>query len=127
MKTLIRLEEAALTIASIYLLSYHSLRLPAWVWALLFFAPDISMLGYLFGNKWGAFTYNLFHHRGVAIAVAGWGFWWQQEVLLAAGLLLLAHASFDRIWGYGLKFTSGFKDTHLGSLAKPTPGYKSAA
>lgn len=34
---------------------------------LLLLGPDISMIGYAGGNKMGAFMYNLFHHKGVAI------------------------------------------------------------
>lgn len=118
MKTVLKAEEAAMTAVAIYFLWQHSLGLSAWLWVLLFFAPDISMLGYLANPRIGAFTYNLFHHRGVAILVAALGYYLNIEVLLSVGILLFAHASFDRIWGYGLKYETGFKDTHLGSLEK---------
>ncbi len=32
------------------------------------------------------------------------------------GLVLLAHSSFDRVFGYGLKFADSFKNTHLGPI-----------
>lgn len=117
MKTLLKLEEAAMTAASLYFLSLHSLGLSVWLWVLLFFTPDIGMLGYTLGHRIGAFSYNIFHHKGVAIALMAIGYFFQSEVLLAIGILLFAHSSFDRIWGYGLKYTSGFKNTHLGQLA----------
>ncbi len=107
-----------MTLAAIYLLTFHHLGLSVWIWVLLFFSPDISMLGYAVNAKAGAFCYNLFHHKGVAILLVAAGYGMQKEVVLAAGLLLFAHASFDRIWGYGLKYATGFKDTHLGSLEK---------
>lgn len=119
MKTVLKLEEAAMTAVAIYFLSIYSLGLPAWVWVLLFFAPDVSMLGYLVNNKAGAFLYNLFHHKGVALLLVAAGYYFETEVVLATGILLFAHASFDRIWGYGLKYLTGFKHTHLGSLEKP--------
>ena len=118
MKTTLQLEEVAMTIVSIYFLSTYSLGLSVWVWVLLFFAPDVSMLGYLWNARLGAITYNLVHHKGVALVLIGIGYGVQNEVLTATGILLFAHASFDRIWGYGLKYQTGFKDTHLGSLEK---------
>lgn len=116
MKYVIKLEELAMTLLAIYFLEKYSLGFSWWVWALLFFAPDISMLGYLINTRVGAFTYNLFHHKGVALVVAVSGYWMNNEWLTATGILLFAHASFDRIWGYGLKFGDNFKNTHLGPL-----------
>ena len=74
------------------------------------------MLGYLINTRIGAVAYNLFHHKGIALLLAALGYYFQNEMLLAVGLLLFAHASFDRIWGYGLKYPDSFKHTHLGSL-----------
>lgn len=105
-----------MTLASLYFLSLHNLGLPVWIWFLLFFAPDISMLGYLSRNKVGAISYNIFHHKGVALAIAFAGYFMNNEILLAGGTLLFAHSSFDRVMGYGLKHFSGFKHTHLGNL-----------
>jgi hypothetical protein len=118
MKKLIQLEELAMAAGGLFLLSECSLGWPAWAWALLFFAPDLSFLGYGFGSRVGAWTYNLFHHKGLAIGLALAGFAMQVDGLLAAGLLLFAHASFDRMLGYGLKYETGFEDTHLGPIGK---------
>jgi hypothetical protein len=116
MKTVLKLEELAMTFAGIYFLYLYNLGLPWWAWVLLFFAPDIGMLGYLVNNKVGAISYNIFHHKGVALALAFAGYFIGNEVLLAIGVLLFAHSSFDRMMGYGLKHYEGFKSTHLGSL-----------
>jgi hypothetical protein len=116
MKTLLKLEEVAITAIAIYFLSNYSLGLSIWVWLILFFAPDISMLGYLVNTKVGAVCYNLFHHRGIAIVLAATGYYFSNELLVAIGILLFAHASFDRILGYGLKYADSFKNTHLGNL-----------
>lgn len=116
MKTLVMLEEAAMTAAGLYLLSFYSMGLSAWIWALLFFAPDLGMAGYIVNTKVGAFTYNLVHHKGVAIVVALTGYLLGTEVVTAAGLLLFAHSSFDRILGYGLKYADNFQHTHLGLI-----------
>jgi hypothetical protein len=114
MKTIIRLEEAALTAISIYLLTKYNLGLPVWSWVLLFFSPDLSMLGYLFGTRAGAFTYNLVHHRGLALLIVGVGIMTAGSLFISIGILLFAHSSFDRMLGYGLKYDDDFKHTHLG-------------
>ena len=89
----------------------------AWWWFLvLILAPDIGMIGYAFGNKTGAFLYNLFHHKGLAIAIYVIGVYLQNDILMLIGAILFAHAAFDRILGYGLKYEKGFKFTHLGDL-----------
>lgn len=110
----LQIEEAAITIVAIYFLSQHSLGLSAWLWLLLFFSPDISMVGYIAGNRIGAFTYNIFHHRAIGLVIASAGFFMQEEIITAIGLLLFAHSSFDRMLGFGLKYNDGFTHTSLG-------------
>jgi len=44
-------------------------QLPWRCFLLLLVGPDMSMLGYLFSNRVGAFTYNLLHHKGFALLV----------------------------------------------------------
>ncbi len=116
MKLVLKLEELALLLLSIYAL--YSMHAQWWLYLLLFIGPDISMLGYAAGNKAGAITYNLFHHKGIAVAffVTGWitGNWGLQ----LTGILLFGHSSMDRTFGYGLKYFEGFKFTHLGPIGK---------
>jgi hypothetical protein len=116
MKNLLRAEEAAMFVFCIYLLSH--LEVPWWVYLLLALGPDMGMLGYLINEKVGAITYNVFHHKGIAIAVYALGIIFNNEFLQIAGLILFGHSSLDRIFGYGLKYDSGFKHTHLGELQK---------
>ena len=116
MKPTLKAEEVIMALAALYFLYIHNLGLSVWIWVLLFFSPDISMLGYLFGNTCGAICYNIFHHKGIALLIAFSGYFISNEILLAAGVLLFAHSSFDRVLGYGLKYFSGFKNTHLGNL-----------
>ena len=112
MKNLLRLEEAGMFGLAIYLNSY--LPFQGWVLWAWFLAPDLGMLGYLINTKVGAFTYNILHHKGVAIALYLAGFFLDIHELTLAGVVLFGHSSFDRIVGYGLKFTDNFKNTHLG-------------
>lgn len=116
MKNLIKLEEAALFAIALYAFS----RLPyEWWWfAVLILAPDLSMLGYLAGNKAGAWAYNLFHHRAVAVALYLTAWYFKEPVLELAGIILFAHIAMDRFFGYGLKYEKGFTFTHLGEIGK---------
>jgi len=118
MQFTVQIEEAAITAIAIYFLSTYDLGLPIWLWVLLFFSPDLSMLGYLANSRIGAFTYNLFHHRGVALALLATGFIMHLDILIAGGILLAAHSSFDRMLGYGLKFPDDFKHTSSGWIGK---------
>lgn len=114
----IKIEEAAITAVAIYFLSKHNLGLPVWLWVLLFFSPDLSMLGYLVNSRIGALTYNLFHHRAIALVLAAIGFLMHMDILITGGILLAAHSSFDRMLGYGLKYPDDFKHTSSGWIGK---------
>lgn len=117
MKTILRLEEAAMLLLTLFLFQQQSPY--SWWWfAGCFLLPDISMLAYLVNNRAGAYVYNLFHHKGVAIIIYLVGCYAMNDVLIFTGLILFGHSSFDRIQGYGLKYVSGFKDTHLGKIGK---------
>lgn len=89
----------------------------AWWWFLvLILTPDVGMFGYLFNSQIGAFTYNLFHHKGLAILIYLFGIYFADETMQLIGAILFAHAALDRIFGYGLKYGSAFKETHLGTI-----------
>ena len=105
-----------MTAIATYFLSIYNLGLSFWIWLFLFFTPDIGMLGYLINTRIGAVVYNLFHHKGIALLLVATGYYLHIDIITATGILLFAHASFDRIWGYGLKYPDSFKHTHLGSL-----------
>lgn len=76
------------------------------------------MIGYAGGNKLGAFMYNIFHHKGVAILIFILGFLLSDVTIEIAGIILFGHSSMDRMFGYGLKLNDGFKYTHLGLIDK---------
>lgn len=116
MHYIIKLEEIALFILCIVL--FHLFPIPnKWFWICLLL-PDVGMLGYLLGSKIGAIVYNAFHHKGIAILLGLMGYFMQYDIILAAGIILLAHSSMDRIFGYGLKYFTGFEYTHLGRIGK---------
>jgi len=89
----------------------------SWIlFAALFFVPDVSFAGYLAGPRVGAVVYNAAHSYVGPAAVA--------VATLASGatpelaLIWVAHVGFDRALGYGLKYPSGFGDTHLGRIGR---------
>ena len=73
MKLILQLEEAGMVLLSVYL--YKFLGYPVWLFAALFFSPDIGILGYLINARIGAITYNIFHHKGIAILLYLAGFY----------------------------------------------------
>lgn len=116
MKNLLKLEEFLLFCLSLFLFS--QLDYAWWLFALFFFAPDLSMIGYLANPRLGAWTYNLIHHKGVAISLYVLGYLLSTPWLMFAGTILLGHSSFDRVLGYGLKYEDSFQNTHLGRIGQ---------
>lgn len=116
LKDIIKLEEVAMFIIAIYGLTF--LGVDWWWYLILLLGPDVSMLGYIGGNKPGAFFYNLFHHKAIAVCMFAAGLFMPDTLLLILGIVLFGHASMDRVFGYGLKTGQGFKYTHLGIIGK---------
>lgn len=118
MKKLLILEELMQFCAALFLINLLPLYFPWWLWLLLFFAPDISMLGYVFGPKTGAIAYNLFHHKATSLVLAIAGYFLKADLLMITGLIFYAHSCFDRCFGYGMKYYDDFKNTHLGRIGR---------
>lgn len=83
------------------------------VFALLLFVPDISMVGYLRGPRIGSVVYNAGHLLAAAIALTGLGVAADSLPIVQIGLIWAAHITLDRAIGYGFKYPTNFKDTHL--------------
>ena len=75
--------------------------------------PDLSMLGYLRGPHVGAILYNIVHNWATAGLVLLIALVAQSGPLILVGAVLLGHVGIDRALGYGLKYPSAFKDSHL--------------
>lgn len=87
---------------------------------ILFFAPDLSFLGYMADARTGARVYNLVHSY-VGPVLAAVALLWTGRAILVP-LIWIAHIGFDRMLGYGLKLPTGFADTHLGRIGRAKPG-----
>lgn len=86
----------------------------SWIlFAILLFSPDLSALGYLKNNKMGSVLYNLFHTYSIPVVILMFGLLFKNQSLLMIGLIWSAHIGMDRMLGYGLKYPTKFKDTHL--------------
>ena len=110
-RLLLHLEGAAVLLAACLL--YNQMH-GSWLWfAVLFLTPDLLMLGYLADKKVGALSYNLVHTYSVPVLVLP-ALWLSGQTSCYWLLLIwFAHIGFDRLVGYGLKYETAFKDTHL--------------
>ena len=108
---LLRIEELALLAATILL--YQHLHFGWLLFAILFFAPDLFMLGYLINHHAGAALYNLGHTLFLPLALFAIALALHWTIAPAIALIWIAHIAFDRLLGYGLKYPTHFKDTHL--------------
>jgi hypothetical protein len=116
MKNILRLEECAMLCFSIY--GFNLLNFSWWWLPLLLLTPDIGIAGYLINNKIGALTYNIFHNKTLAVLFLAVGIYSGHQLLLLIGIIMFAHASMDRMLGYGLKYSNSFFNTHLGIIPK---------
>jgi hypothetical protein len=111
---LLRIEGLALLSGAV---AFYAHRGESWLlFALLLFAPDLSAIGYLAGMRAGTALYNLAHTTTLPVALAIAGLALDSDTTLAVAAIWLAHLGLDRAIGYGLKYPTHFKDTHLTRL-----------
>ncbi|MES2133338.1 MAG: DUF4260 domain-containing protein [Bacteroidota bacterium] len=116
MKNIIKLEELAMFLFGIYL--FNQLHYSWWWFPALILLPDLSMMGYLVNQKIGGYFYNFAHHKAIALVAYIAGIYFHNSPLQLAGIILFAHSSMDRMFGYGLKYSDSFHNTHLGMIGK---------
>ena len=85
---------------------------------LLLLFPDLLMVGYAASSRVGAWSYDLAHSYPLpallgAVATAAAEPLWQ-----GVALIWFAHIGMDRAVGYGLKYETDFRDTHLGRIGR---------
>ena len=86
------------------------------IFLVLLLAPDIFMVGYLRNSRIGSIIYNIGHVYAWAIVLIIIGILINLNLLILFSLIWIAHISMDRAMGYGLKYSSDFKDTHMQKL-----------
>jgi hypothetical protein len=123
--------QAKLPASILYILRFEGLAIAAltavlyartgaswWLFAALWLAPDLSMLGYLAGPFWGARIYNSAHAYatpatlGIVALVLGAG------GIIPVAIIWANHIAVDRLLGFGLKYQAGFGLTHLGPIGR---------
>lgn len=115
-KVILRFEGLVLFAASIAVFTVQGQQW--WLYPALLLVPDIFMIGYLRNTKLGAVIYNIGHSYPAAALVTGLGFLFSSPIAIAIGAIWFGHIGWDRMFGYGLKYGTSFKHTHLGDLDK---------
>ncbi len=113
-KTILKFEGLAVFLVCIYF--YNRLDASWLLFVLLWLLPDISMVGYFKDKKIGAIMYNAVHNYILAWLIIFLGLWQSDNFIISLGVILASHIGLDRFLGYGLKYASGFKDTHVQKL-----------
>jgi hypothetical protein len=104
----------ALTVLALAIAAYTAGHYSWMLFAVLFLVPDVTFAGYFAGPAVGAVCYNVAHSY-VTPALLAFALH-AAHLPLAVPLIWVAHIGFDRCLGYGLKYETAFKDTHLGRL-----------
>lgn len=110
-RTLLHAEGLVVAAAAVTL--YFHLGFAWWLLVALALAPDLSMLGYLGGASAGAIAYDAAHTFVAPVALGTIGLLAGGDVAVQLALIWIAHIGVDRALGYGLKYPTGFRDTHL--------------
>jgi hypothetical protein len=110
-RLLLHLEGVVVAVAAlvIYFWAGH----PWWLILVLALAPDLAMAAYAAGPRIGAASYDVVHTYVLPVALGTVGVVADSDAAVAVALIWLIHIGVDRAIGYGLKYPSGFKDTHL--------------
>lgn len=108
---LLRLEGGVVLASAIAAYAYTNGN--GWAFVGLLLAPDLAMLGYLANVRLGSLLYNIAHFYALPGAIIAAALLTNTPVLLHIGLIWMAHIGMDRLMGYGLKYPTHFKDTHL--------------
>ena len=108
---LLRLEGAAA--AAVALVFYFHHGHPWWLLVVLVLVPDLTFVGYLAGPRVGAAFYNSAHSYIGPLVLLAAGDLAKSTAAIEVALIWIVHIGADRMLGYGLKYPTAFKDTHL--------------
>lgn len=97
--------------------AYMQLHFPIWLFFVLLFVPDLTMLGYAINKRLGAIVYNLGHTFVFPLLLALSYLYYSNDYLLLGSIIWIAHICMDRAIGAGLKYQgTSFTDTHIQRL-----------
>jgi hypothetical protein len=110
-RVLLRLEGLAILAGAIVVYVDASYSIVAFV--ALFLAPDLSFVGFLAGPRTGSAVYNGAHTYVVPVALGAAGMLTETDVAVQLALIWIAHIGVDRALGFGLRYPTDSKNTHL--------------
>ena len=108
---ILRLEGLILLIGALAL--YAALGASWILFVVLLLAPDLSALGYLLSPRAGALVYNSAHMYLLPGVLLALGLALNAPLAVQVALIWFAHIGMDRALGFGLKYPTEFKDTHM--------------
>ena len=111
---LLRLESAAILIGAIALYADAGWSWLAFVGLLI--APDISLLALAVNDRLGAVLYDVVHNYTLPVALGVVSLLADASLGVQIATVWIAHIGMDRQIGYGLRYPSNSKETHLQRL-----------
>ena len=115
-RLLLRLEGLAVLVGAV--VAYQAIGASWVLFALVLLLPDLSIIGYVAGARTGAVAYNAVHTYIGPAGLAALAYLEVAPLAWPICLIWMAHIGMDRVLGFGLKFPSAFKDTHLGTVGR---------
>jgi Domain of unknown function (DUF4260) len=110
-RLLLRVEGAAVAVAAVTLYFYADFSW--WLLLVLALAPDLSFIAFAAGPRAGTAAYDAAHTYVVPVALGAVGVVAETDLATQIALVWITHIGVDRAIGYGLKYPSAFRDTHL--------------
>jgi Domain of unknown function (DUF4260) len=102
-----------MAVAAAALVIYFWAGHPWWLILVLALAPDFALAASAAGPRIGATAYDVAHTYALPVSLGAVGVVADSDAAVAVALIWVTHIGVDRAIGYGLKYPSGFKDTHL--------------
>ncbi len=107
------LHAEGLAVAAVAVTLYFHEGYAWWLLVALALVPDLAMVAYAAGPRVGAAVYDVAHTYVLPVGLAGAGVVGGSDTAVKLALIWLTHIGVDRAVGYGLKYPTHFKDTHL--------------
>lgn len=114
LRWILRLEGLAIFLFS--LMAYEFMGFPWGFFVLVFLVPDLSFLAYFHSARVGAIVYNIMHSYILPLMLFAYGFFVSSSEVDRVAIIWIAHIGFDRAFGFGLKYSRGFRYTHFGKI-----------
>jgi len=83
------------------------------LFVVLLLAPDLSLIGYLVNQRTGALAYDVVHIYLLPGVLLALGFAFAVPLVMQIAVIWFAHIGMDRTVGFGLRYPTESKITHL--------------